>query len=482
MTRSIGSHYNDITTVGKSKFIEHFMVVFVSQAIAMASGLIKALIVPILLGLTDFGYWQIYVFYTVYIGAFTLGYGDGIYLRYGGCKLADLPLRRLRAANAIYIAILLVGAAAAVTIAYMNDVPQRQLIFVAVAANILVLGVTSNISLTLQATNELKSFAFLSTADKVFFVLALFALVQESFRTFQFLIAVDLVSKFIVMGVLMYRYRPLFFGSFVKTAEGVKEAVTSMGAGAQLLLANLSGMLVLGVGRIIVEYFGSLESYSHYAFSVSLSSIVLLSISALSIVIYPILKSTSRENYLGYFNKTNEAYAIVAPLMLTGYFPGVAYIEHVAKEYAPVLQFLNAVFIITVLQGKMQLVNNTYYKALRLERQMLVANFSSLVIVMLLSFIGFMYTHSVLSIAYAALVTMLIQVYASEIFLRKHMGGRLDLAILMEVLSFALFLLFTMMLTPIAAAASWVGFVVTILILKRQELRQLCQWLSGTQG
>lgn len=482
MTRITRSHYNDITTVGKSKFLMHFMYVFASQVISMASGIIKALVVPVLLGLTDFGYWQIYIFYTLYIGAFTFGYGDGIYLRYGGCDLTDLPLRRLRAANAIYIAILLVGAAAVVTIAYMNEASQRQLIFVAVAANILVLGVTSNISLTLQATNELKSFAFLSTADKVFFVLALFALVHESFRTFQFLIAVDLISKFIVMAVLLYRYRPLFFGSFGKTAEGVKEAVTSMSTGVQLLLANMSGMLVLGVGRIIVEYFGSLESYSYYAFSVSVSSVVLVSISALSIVIYPTLKRTSRENYLGHFRKTNKAYAIFVLLMLTGYFPSFAYIEHVAKEYAPVLQFLNAVFIVTALQGKMQLVNNTFYKALRLERQMLIANFSSLVIATALSFIGFVYTQSVLSIAYAALVTMLIRVYASEIFLHKHMGGRLDLAILLEVVVFALFLLFTVIFTPITAAASWVVVVITILILKRQELRQLRQWLSGTQA
>jgi len=482
MIRSAGSHYNDMTTVGKSKFLVHFLYVFVSQLISIASGVVKALVVPVLLGLTDFGYWQIYIFYTLYIGVFTLGYGDEIYLRYGGSDLTDLPLRRLRAANTLYIAILLVGAAAVVTIAYMNDAPQRQLIFVAVAANILVLGVTSNISLTLQATNELKTFAFLSTADKIFFVLALFVLVHENFRTFQFLIAVDLVSKFIVIAVLLYWYRPLFFGSYAKTAEGVKEAFASMGAGVQLLLANLSGMLVLGVGRLIVEYFGSLESYSYYAFSVSLSSIVLLGISALSIVIYPTLKRTSHENYLGLFRKTNKSYTIFLLLMLTAYFPSAAYIEHVAKEYAPVLQFLNAVFIITVLQGKMQLVNNTFYKALRLERQMLIANFSSFVIATALSFIGFVYTQSVLSIAYAALVTMLIRVYASEIFLNKHMGGRFDLVILLETIVFVLFLLFTVMLPPLVAAASWGVFVVTILILKRQELRQLRQWISGTQA
>lgn len=465
-----------MTDDDRSKFFVHFIYVFASQAIAMTSGLIKALVVPVLLGLTDFGYWQIYVFYTLYIGAFTFGYGDGIYLRYGGFKLIDLPLRRLRSANAIYIAILAFGTAAVAAAAFTNEDPQRQLIFIAVAANIAILGITSNISLTLQATNELKSFAFLSSADKVFFVVALFALVQESARTFEYLIAVDLSAKIVVMAVLLYRYRQLFFGPLVQTADGIKEAVTSMGAGIQLLLANLSGMLVLGVGRIIVEYFGVLESYSYYAFAVSLSSVVLISVSALSVVIYPTLKRIPHENYLGYFNKTNSVYAIFGLVMLTGYFPAIAYIELAASEYTPVLEFLNAVFVITVLQGKMQLVNNTYYKALRLERPMLIANFSSLCIATVLSFAGFMYTQSVLSIAYSALVTMLVRIYASELFLRRHMGGQFNFSILVEALFFLLFIGVTIVFTPITAAASWVGFVAIILILKRKELKYFRRW------
>ena len=86
-----------------SDFGRHFLLVFGSQLVVLASGLIKALVVPVVLGVSDYGYWQIYVFYAVYVGVFTLGHNDGIYLKYGGYRFEELPFATLRASNMILI-------------------------------------------------------------------------------------------------------------------------------------------------------------------------------------------------------------------------------------------------------------------------------------------------------------------------------------------------------------------------------------------
>jgi O-antigen/teichoic acid export membrane protein len=459
-----------LTKSARSGFLGHFLYVFGSQMIVLVSGFVKALVIPILLGLSDYGYWQIYVFYTVYIGAFTFGYGDGLYLKYGGYGLGDLPLRRLRMANALYLAMLAVGAAAPVAVAGISADPHRQVIFVAVAANVVVLGLTSVVSLMLQATNLLKGYAFLNSADKIFFTLALLALFRDDFRTFEYLVAADLAAKLVVMVILLRRYRQLFIGPLAGLAEGGKEFGDSVRAGIQLLLANLSGMLVLGIGRVIVEYFGALNSYAYYAFAVSLANVVLISVTALSIVIYPTLRRRPKQDYIGYFNKTTRIYFAFALVMLAGYFPAVAFIDLIATQYTPVVAFLNAIFVITVLQGKMQLVNNTYYKVLRLERLMLVANVTSLLIATVLSVIGFALTRSVLVIAYAALATMLFRTYASEVFLRRYMGEALDLRLWTEVLVLGAFLLVTLTLAPARAAGVWIALMVAAVIVRRVEL------------
>jgi len=462
-----------MTTKQEAGFLRNFLFVLSSQVIVFISGLIKALIIPVLLGLSDYALWQIYVFYTIYIGVFTLGYGDGLYLKYGGLAFSQLPIERLRASNSLYLILLAIGVVIVSVLAATSGDPNRALIFYAIALNVAVLGTTSIISLTLQATNELKGYAFLNSADKIFFLLALFALVNDDFRNFKYLICADLGAKLIVVAFLLRRYRMLFIGSFVRLKEAAQEFLDSVGAGFQLLLANLSGMLVLGVGRLIVEYFGALDSYAYYAFATSIANVVLMSVTALSIVLYPALRRQPQTDYINYFNKTTQAYAAFALAMLIGYFPAVAFVTLVATQFAPVVDFLNAIFVITVLQGKMQLVNNTYYKALRLERQMLIANLGSLVCATILSVVGFWMTESVLSVAYAALVTMLIRVYASEVFLRKHMGGVLDWRIIAEICGLGVFLLATVLLGPIWAGSVWMGLCLVIAARNRKEIAGL---------
>lgn len=463
-------------------FLKHFLFVFGSQLVVLASGLIKALLIPVLVGLSDYGYWQIYAFYTVYIGAFSLGYGDGLYLKYGGQELSNLPLQLVRTANAFYVVMLAISGALLAVFASEDSDPNRQYIFFAVAANVVVQGITANISLTLQATNQLKGYAFLNSADKIFFALALMAVFLERFQTFEYLILADICAKIIVMTILLHRYRCLFIGTISGFRLGAKEFANSVGSGIHLLLANLTGMLVLGSGRIIVEYLDTLDKYAHYAFAVSLANVVLMSVTALSIVLYPTLKRQQKDNFIVYFEKTVDAYVVFSLVMLSAYFPALVFIDVVAAQYKPVIEFLNAIFVITVLQGKMQLVNNTYYKAMRLERPMLVANVSSLLVATLLSAVGFVLTKSMLAIAYSALLTMLVRVYSSEIYLRRKMGQPFNGRFLAEILVLLLFLLVSESLSGALAAAVWLFIVLAVATAYRVRILALCRQLRrGTR-
>ncbi len=456
-----------------SDFAGHFLLVFGSQLVVFASGLIKALIVPVVLGLSDYGYWQIYVFYAAYAGVFTLGHNDGIYLKYGGHRFEDLPFATLRASNVMHLLLLALGAAMIAVFAATATDPRREIVFFSLAVNILVLGTTGNISLSLQAANRMKSFAFLNAADKIFFTFALLALFDHELRTFWYLIAVDLLGKLTVLVVLLFRFRQLYLGPFAGIAVALTEFCENLRSGIQLMVANLLGMLVLGIGRIIIEYFGSLEDYSYYAFATSLASVVLMSVSAMSVVIYPSLKRQDQANYIRYFEMMNKAYSAFTLLMLSSYFPAIAFILLIAKSYAPVIEFLNVIFVITALQGKMQLLNNTFYNALRLEGQMLRANLVSLVLATGLSALGYALTGSLLAIAYATLLTMLFRVYASEMFLRWRMARRRAWGPLIEAAVLASFLWITTFMPPLAAFVVWSLAGALISIHKRKHLAQL---------
>jgi O-antigen/teichoic acid export membrane protein len=458
-------------TSGQSRdFIHHSLLVLGSQLAVFASALVKALIVPLVLGVSDYGYWQLYVFYTIYVGIFSFGYNDGIYLKYGGHRFEELPLAKLRASNVMHVLLLILGVTVVVLGAGLVADPLRKIVFFAVAANIFVLGTIGNISLSLQAVGRMKGYAFLNAADKIFFTIALAALVYPELRTFSFLITIDLAGKIAVLIALILRYPQLYAGSFASMAAALLEFRENLRSGIQLMVANLSGMLVLGIGRIFIEYFESVENYSHYAFASSISNIMLMCITSMSVVIYPALRRQPDASYLRHFEKINNNYSSFSIILMTSYFAAIAFILQVATSYKPVLEFLNIVFAITVLQGKMQLVNNTFYVALRLERAMLRANLISLLFAIGLSTLGYMVTQSVVSIAYATLLTMLLRVYASEIFLRRQMAGIFSNGPLLEVAVLSGFLALTTFASPIAGCLAWCGVVVLVALKDRRQI------------
>lgn len=53
-------------------------------------------ILPKVLGVAEFGYWQLYMFYSLYTMIFQLGLADGIYLRIGGKKYEEINLSILK--------------------------------------------------------------------------------------------------------------------------------------------------------------------------------------------------------------------------------------------------------------------------------------------------------------------------------------------------------------------------------------------------
>ena len=68
----------------KNTVVNNLMYSIVANLLSMFVSAILLLVLPNLLGETEYGYWQLYLFYTSYVGFFHLGLVDGIYLRIGG--------------------------------------------------------------------------------------------------------------------------------------------------------------------------------------------------------------------------------------------------------------------------------------------------------------------------------------------------------------------------------------------------------------
>ena len=73
---------------GFKKIIANFSYVVLSNLLTVIVSSLVVLILPKIMGVEEYGYWQLYIFYLSYAGFVHLGWVDGIYLRYGGLELS----------------------------------------------------------------------------------------------------------------------------------------------------------------------------------------------------------------------------------------------------------------------------------------------------------------------------------------------------------------------------------------------------------
>ena len=71
-------------------FIHNFSYALSSNLVTMVVSALTVFIIPKFLGVSDYGYWQLFLFYSSYVPFLQFGWTDGIYLRYGGLEKRDL--------------------------------------------------------------------------------------------------------------------------------------------------------------------------------------------------------------------------------------------------------------------------------------------------------------------------------------------------------------------------------------------------------
>lgn len=423
------------------KAINGFKFTLAAQIIVLLLSVAKSIVLPKLLSIPDYGYWQVYVLYSTYVGIFALGYNDGIYLKYGKYQYDELPVQRLRPANRYYVLMLSLFTTIAMCLCFLVNNPNRKYALLAVSIDILLMGINGLLIYILQTTNQMKAYSFYSVLDKLVLLVAVILIALTHNATYQNVIISDVISKACVTISLTIRFRKLFFGKVIADNEGRLEFGNDIAIGINLMVANLMGMFVTGIGRFIIDFFGNISDYAYYSFGITITNLVLVCITAVSLVLYPTLKRLPENEYNSYFEGLNFGVTAFDFFALFLYFPAVLFINFFLPDYRPLLVYVQFLFGVIVLQAKMQLLNNTFYKVLREEKALLRANMICVGIFLILALISYYFTRSATSIAVCTFIAMIYRCYASEIFLRKKMGLPCSKDMWLEVVYIVIFAL-----------------------------------------
>jgi O-antigen/teichoic acid export membrane protein len=444
--------------------IKNFKFVFTAQIVVLLFGIIKALVIPSLVNIVDYGYWQIYLFYSSYVGIFMLGFNDGIYLRYGKYEYDKLPHEKIRSSLRIYTNILFIFTLICITIVYFQNSELKRVSLIFASLNIFVLGLNGVFIYILQITNQMKYYSLYSVLDKLIFIFSLVILIIFRCYRIEYLMIIDVFSKIIVVLGMMFHCKELWFGKgFIRKVAYI-EYFENVSVGIKLMFAQLMGMLISGIGRMIVEYFGDIKDYAYYALSNTITNLVLVFITSISLLVYPTLKRLPEENYPYYYMKINKVLQKFIILIPFTYIITYILLPIILLQYEFVLSYINILFGVVMLQTKIQLLNSNFYNILRKESMMLKANISTVSMFVVLAAPIFYITKSILSIAVCTFIIMFWRCYSSEIYLRKQLNLKVDRMLFLEMLFIILFVCTTSVLSIGTIAVVYL-FCFTIMVI-----------------
>lgn len=425
------------------KLFRNFSYTLSSNLISLFISSMVIFVVPKLIGLEEYGYWQVYLFYSSYVGFLHFGWNDGIYLRYGGDEYESLDKKifnsqfwMLFTFQSILALCIVIG----LEVFLVNEGAEIYILRT-VAINLVITNTRYMLLYILQATNRMREYSKSVILDRLIYALLIVVFLMLQSNTYRPMILSDLVGKLISLFYLIYICRDIvikkvsnFYFSFKETKENIK-------VGINLMFANIASNLIIGIIKFGIQRIWSVVVFGKISLTLNVSNLLMTFINALSLAIFPLLRKTNKKNLAHFYFVIRNFLMIALLALLIIYYPLKGMLSQWLPQYEDSLEYMALTFPMIVYEGKVALLTNTYLKTLREEKQILKVNIIT-VLASLFSttFFAFYLKNLVLTMVSIVFLLMFRSVL-SEIILSKYININIKKDIILESLLTGVFML-----------------------------------------
>lgn len=365
----------------KKQFITNIFYAFSAQGVSLTLSIIMSLVIPKVLGVEQFSFWQLFVFYGSYVGLFHFGIADGAYLKLGGCKLEEVDNRVTSTLFMVLVCIQFFVSIAIALFIYMGHVQSdRNFVLYMTIINLISANIFYYLGYLQQALNKTKNYSISMMISKGMFLLSLIVILLFKIDSFKIIIVIFLISQVVSMMYLISLSKELIFSRPYTGAKTLNICKEYMTGGIKLMLANLSSVLILGVGRIMIDNTWGIVTFGKISLSLSLTTFFLQFISQISLVLFPALRSIGPKKQRAFFINLYQVITVLLPLILVLYIPAKILLTLWLPDYKESLNYLSILIPICVFDGKMNLLYSTYLKIIRKEGKLFFNNILSVVV------------------------------------------------------------------------------------------------------
>lgn len=407
----------------KKSLISNLMTAMLAQGVSLMLSFLTSFIVPRILDVEMFSFWQLFTFYVTYVGFFHFGINDGVYLKYGGIDIEDMDKELVSGQFKCLFLIQVVIAAGLGCVVFLVDIePERKFVLVFTLLYMIVFNLSNYLSYIFQAANLTKIYSYSVIIDKIFFMLAVIILVLAGNEFFQHYVLFYLGGKIASLIYCIYKGKTVISCKIRDRMRVIHELEDSIRVGIKLTISAMSSMMILGIGRFLIDSYWGVVVFGKISFALSLTTFVLAFVQQVSMVFFPALRRVDETEQIYVYQAMRRFCFFVMPLTYFLMIPGKWIISIWLPQYTDSLYYLGILFPICIFDAKMNMIFNTYFKVLRKEKTLLKINIVSLVLSCFLSAIGTFVLKSYWFVIVSMVISIVFRSVYSEFNINRVMG------------------------------------------------------------
>lgn len=445
----------------------------IAQIISLAVSFIMNLVLPKFISEYQYALWQTYLLYVGYVGILHFGLLDGIVLRYSQYDYEELDKVRIRSQFKCLLVMTNTFCTIAIICVSLFCQNEMRTVFIMTAIGIITRTIFTYTSYSFQITNRIKYYAEMIIGYRIFYGIGVIAMLLLGFHSFYFFCAVDLGSD--VFGVLfsLHNNKGLYFGKSLKIKEALEEAKKNISAGILLMISNWSSFLLTGSARMIIQWHWDKLTFGKVSFAFSITNLFLTFVTAISVVLFPSLKRTNKENLPGLYKKIRAVMNPVLIIILIFYYPGCWILKQWLPEYNNSLLYLGILLPIIIFSSKISLLTNNYLKALRKEKTMLIINLISVGAAICMFTFSAYVTNSLKILLFFIVVAIMFCSILSESVVMKELNIFNIREFINEIVMALIFMFTTMMKSQIKGMLVYGLSIIVFLFINRKYIRNV---------
>ncbi len=415
----------DEQSKGKT-IVKNIVFVAISNIFSLVAGVLVGFMIPKIMPKVDYGFYKTFTLYFEYIGLFPLGFIDGIYLIYAGKKYADLNKEKFRT----YTKFLLFFQTIISVVIMISSIPfmsyELGIIFFCLGINVVFNSMTGYFQFISQVTGRFKELsirnvikaALTSISIVILTILCHFEVIDYvSYNTY--IIIFTSISIFLTLWYA-FTYREILFGKSAKLKEEKKEILYFFKIGFPLLVANLVSGFILSIDRQFVSIAFDIETYASYAFAYSMLGLITVLTSAISIVLYPTIKTLGEDQLKNNYNRFNSIISIVVSLFAGAYYPLKFIVENFLPNYLDSLPIFRIILPGLIITSCISMIMFNYYKAINKQTRYFIISLMTLGLSFGANMIAYFAFKKTIAISIASVIVMAIWYFIVEYFIIKR--------------------------------------------------------------